>query len=238
MSSSVPTRRPSIWPEVIYAVMAGTLFIAGFYIAFYVAPLLRHSGLPWWSQKIFYLHLPVAWGALSGLSIVLVGSVAYIWSEKQGWDSLAVAAAECCFLFGTMVLLTGPLWAKPSWGVFWKWEDPRLMSFLALWLVLGAYFMLRAFGGVGRSIKMACAAMGIIGAFSVPFVYLSVKLWRSLHPMLSPKDIDSRVRLAVWVCVASFFFLFLLLMRIRRRLEQQRQRLHELSLRAQELEAA
>jgi len=222
--------------DLLWAILAMGFMAYGLYKVFYASPLLKHTGLPWWSQKIFYIHLPAAWGSLAGLLLVFAGSVGYIWSEKEKWDTLAVAAAEVCFLYGLLVLITGPLWARPSWGIFWKWEDPRLMSYLALWLILGAYFLLRAYGGKGRGIRMASAALGVIGTFSVPLVYMSVKLWRSVHPMVKNKDMDASVRSTLWICLLAFTFLFILLVRVRRRLEEQQNELHHMTLKIQELE--
>jgi heme exporter protein C len=209
----------------------GGLLGLGLYLAFYVAPVLRpetYGGMPWWSQKIFYVHLPAAWGGLGGMLLVLIGSVAYLRTRDAAWDAFAVGAAEACFLYGTLVLTTGPLWARPSWNTYWKWEDPRLMSFLALWLVMAAYFVLRHYGGRGMQIRVAAAAMGIVGALSVPFVYYSVKLGRSLHPMLKTEEVDSRIRLTVWVCNFAFFFFFVFLMRWRQRLALQDEQIERL----------
>lgn len=220
MENKHSSRKIGFDPILLFFSLA--FLASGLYMAFYYAPLLRHTGLPWWSQKIFYLHLPAAWGGLGGMLLVFIGSVAYLRTRKESWDAFAVGAAEGCFLYCTIVMTTGPLWGRPSWNTYWKWEDPRLMSFLALWLVLAAYFVFRRYGERGNQVRVASAALGIVGALSVPFVYLSVKLGRSLHPMLKVDEIDSRVRLTVWVCNFAFFFLFLYIMRWRRKLELQR----------------
>lgn len=228
---TLPKESPSVTVNTALALAASLCFGVGLYMAFYYAPVLRHNGLPWWTQKIFYVHLPAAWGGLSGLLLVLIGSVGYLLTRKERWDSFAVASAEICFVYAIMVLTTGPLWARPSWNTFWKWEDPRLMSFLALFLLLGAYQLQRMYGASGHPKRVASAALGIIGALSVPFVYYSVKLGRSLHPMLKVKEVDPRIRITLWVFLFAFFFLFVLLFRIRRRLEEQRNRVDELMLR-------
>lgn len=226
MSSRPSSQAFSI--DYLLLLLSITCLSLGLWMAFFYAPLLRHTGLPWWSQKIFYIHLPAAWGGLSGMFLVLIGSIAYLRTRNERWDAFAVGAAEICFLYGTIVMSTGPLWARPSWNTYWKWEDPRLMSFLALWLVLAAYFVFRSYGGRGHQVRVAAAALGVVGAISVPFVYLSVKLGRSLHPMLKVDEVDSRVRLTVWVCNLAFFFLFLFLMRWRRQLELQRNHIDHL----------
>ncbi|TNE44044.1 MAG: hypothetical protein EP343_30280 [Deltaproteobacteria bacterium] len=202
--------------------LSGLFFAVGLYMAFYYAPLLKHNGLNWWSQKIFYLHLPAAWGSMIGLVLVLVGSVAYFVTRKESWDSYAVAAAEPCLLFATFVMLTGPLWGRPSWNTYWKWDDPRLMSYFALWLLLIAYFMLRSFSEDGELKRSTSAALGILGAISVPFVYLSVRMGNTLHPRPNKMQIGGKVWITTYVFLGAFVFLFWLIFRVRRRLEEQR----------------
>lgn len=203
-------------------VLSGVTFAVGLYMAFYYAPLLRHNGLKWWSQKIFYIHLPAAWGSMIGLVLVLVGSVAYFMTRKEKWDSFAVAAAEPCLLLATLVMVTGPLWGRPSWNTYWKWDDPRLMSYFALWLLLIAYMMLRAFSEDGDLKRSTSAALGILGAISVPFVYASVRMGNTLHPRPNKMQIGGKVWLTTYVFLASFVFLFWLIFRVRRRIEEQR----------------
>jgi heme exporter protein C len=221
--------------DLLFLGLTAVLLVAGITMSFYYAPLLKHQGADWWSQKIFYIHLPSAWGALGGLLLVLTGSVAYLSRRSLKWDTFAVAASEICFVFASNVLITGPLWARPSWGTAWDWQDPRLMSFLALWLLLGAYFLLRTFGLQGAQVRVASATLGIIGALSVPFVYAAVK-FSALHPPPSKMRVGLDVRLTVWVCNFAFFFFFLFLMRFRRRLEDQNNRLHRLKMKVQEIE--
>ncbi len=215
--------------DLIMVLLSGVLLAVGLYMVFYYAPLLKHNGLPWWSQKIFYIHLPVAWGSMSGFILVFIGSVAYIITRKESWDNFAVGAAEACLLFATLVLVTGPLWGKPSWNTYWKWDDPRLMSFFAMWLLLVAYQILRMYTEEGESKRLTSAAIGILGSISVPFVYLSVKFGNTLHPRPAKMQIGSKVQITTWVMLLAFFFVFLLFFRIRRRLEGQRNRLYRLN---------
>lgn len=222
--------------DAALAVLAGGLLCVGLYMAFYKAPLVSHSGLHWWSQKIFYIHLPAAWGALSGLLLVLIGSIAFLLTRRVRWDSFAVGASETCFVYATLVMIVGPIWAKPSWGVYWDWQNARLMSFFALWMLLGAYFVLRNYGGADRQLRVATASLGIIAALSVPFVYLSVKVGAPVHPRPDEVEVSRWAWITVHVCNVSFFFLFLLLMRIRRRLEEQKDQLKQIKMRLQELE--
>ncbi|HAA59035.1 MAG TPA: hypothetical protein DCE42_30050 [Myxococcales bacterium] len=222
--------------DLLLGVLATVSFCVGMWFVFYKAPLLKLNGMPWWSQKIFYIHLPCAWGSLSGLLIVLIASIGYLVTRKESWDTLAVAATEICFIFATGVLITGPLWAKPSWNTFWNWGDPRLMSFFALWMILGAYFLLRNYGDSGEQVRVASASLGIIGALSVPFVYLSVRFAPGFHPNPNKMQFDLWVRITVHTLNFSFLFLFLLLMRVRRRLEENRNLARRIKLHCDELD--
>lgn len=217
--------------DVALGLLSGISLGVGLYLAFYYAPLLKHNGLPWWSQKIFYIHVPAAWGSMFGLVFVLMGSVAFFKTRKPAWDHVAVAASEPCLLFATLVLVTGPLWAKPSWNTYWKWDDPRLMSFFALWLILVAYHVLRSFSEEGEGKYLTSAALGILGSLSVPFVYFSVRMGHTLHPKPSRMEMAIEVRITTWVFLLSFALLFVLIYRFRKRLEQQRYRLQQLTQR-------
>ena len=123
-------------------------------------------------------------------------------------------------LFGAIVLVTGPLWARKAWGVWWQW-DVRLTSSLMGWMVAWAYLLVRKYGGPGSD-KLA-AGLALFGMANVPFVYISVNYWRTIHPATSvvptlPVDMG----LALWFSVACFLLLFVLLLRLRVHLEEQR----------------
>ncbi len=207
--------------------MGSAIFLGmGLIAIFYYAPLLKYNGLPWWSQKIFYIHLPAAWGGMAGLFLVLIGCVGYILTRDKRWDALAAAAASPSLLYSTLVLVTGPLWAKPSWNTYWKWDDPRLMSFFAFWLILIAYQMLRVFSEDDEAKRLSSAALGILGSLAVPFVFLSIKLGRSLHP--KPVEFDPKVGFTVLLNLIAFFLLFAAMVKINYRREILQQKLFEL----------
>src|SRR5438552_561532 len=133
-------------------------------------------------QKIFYFHVP-AWMAMyAGIAVCGVASAVHLFKSRPAADRLAVAAAELIVLFGAIGLVTGPLWGRKAWGVWWQW-DARLTMALLLELVFIAYLLVRAYGGPGSD-KLA-AAVGIFGAAVTPFVYFSVNIWRTVHPVNS-----------------------------------------------------
>lgn len=132
-------------------------------------------------QRIFYVHVPSAWVSYLGFAIVFIASIAYLRTGARRWDLLAHAAAEVGVVFCTLVLITGPIWARPVWGTFWQW-DARLTSSLVLWLTYVGYLFLRSLatdpGRAGRS----AAVLGIVGFINVPIVHFSVYWWQTLHP--------------------------------------------------------
>jgi heme exporter protein C len=179
-------------------------------------------------QKIFYYHLPSAWIFLVSAIVCGVASARFLLSGSPRQDRLAYAAAELTVLFGAIVLVTGPLWARKAWGVWWQW-DVRLTSSLMGWMVAWAYLLVRKYGGPGSD-KLG-AGLALFGMANVPFVYVSVNYWRTIHPATSvvptlPVDMG----LALWYSVACFVLLFVLLLRMRVRLEEQRATLDALYL--------
>jgi heme exporter protein C len=132
-------------------------------------------------QRIFYLHLPAAWVAFLGFGIVALCSAIYLWLGDPRLDTAARAAAEGGMYFTTIVLTSGPLWAKLAWGTWWTWE-PRLTLTLLLWFIYLGYFLVRnATDNVERGKRFA-AVVGIVGALNIPLIHVSVLWFRSLHP--------------------------------------------------------
>jgi heme exporter protein C len=133
------------------------------------------------AQKIYYIHVPAALSAYLALFVVAVTSVIYLWLKDERSDRLAESAAEAAFLFTTAVLITGPLWGKPIWGTWWTW-DARLSLTLFLWFLTVAYLVMR--GAIEDQAMRArfSAVLGVLAALLVPFIHLSVYLFRTLHP--------------------------------------------------------
>jgi heme exporter protein C len=170
--------------------------------------------------KIFFFHMPSAWIFLLGAMVSGVYSAMYLFGRKPEADWKAFAAAELTFVFGLLTLLTGPLWARKAWGVWWVW-DARLTSSLLVWMIFGAYLLLRRYGGPGSD-KLS-AAMALFGMATVPFIFVSVNYWRTLHPQTSVvPSLPVSMGGPLWFCFVAFFLFFLLLMQMRVRLERQR----------------
>ena len=160
------------------------LGLAGIMLA--VAPWII-DGAPYEStmglvQKIFYFHMPSAWLFLVAAIIAGVMSGVFLFRKKRSADAWALAAAELAVVFGIITLVTGPLWARKAWGIWWVW-DARLTSSLILWMIFVAYLLLRRYGGPGSD-KLG-AGMALFGLANVPFIFVSVNVWRTLHPPTS-----------------------------------------------------
>jgi heme exporter protein C len=179
-------------------------------------------------QKIFYFHVP-AWMAMyAGIAVCGVASGVYLFKSRPAADRLAVAAAELIVLFGAIGLVTGPLWGRKAWGVWWQW-DARLTMALLLELVFIAYLLVRAYGGPGSD-KLA-AAVGIFGMAVSPFVYVSVNIWRTVHPLNTVvPTLKAGMFGPFWFCAAAFLLLFTLLLTLRMNLAEEQAMLDDLYL--------
>ena len=178
--------------------------------------------------KIYFFHMPSAWMFLVAAITAGVASARFLFFKKQSADGWAMAAAELTVLFGAFTLVSGPLWARKAWGVWWQW-DPRLTSSLVLFLMFVAYLLLRRFGGPGSD-KLG-AGMAIFAIANVIFVWVSVNYWRTIHPPTSVvPTLPVEMGIPLWFCVIAFTLLFIVLLRLRARLEHQRARVEALYL--------
>ena len=157
----------------------GVAGLAGVYLlALNFTPVEARQGL---AQKIFYVHVPAAWSALLAFSLVGIASMLYLWLQDPRLDRFAAASAEVGVAFSGIMLTTGPIWARPIWGTWWTW-DARLTLTLFLFFLFVGYLALRA--AVHDPVERArfSAVVGILGMLLVPFIHLSVYLFRTLHP--------------------------------------------------------
>lgn len=204
----------------IFALVTLPLIALALYMALFYAPREATMGD---AQRIFYFHVPSAWIGFLAFFVVFVASILYLVKGEARWDALALASAEIGVVFTTLVLLTGPLWAKSAWGAFWTW-DARLTTTLILWVIYVAYLMLRSAADSRRMARLA-AATGIIGFLNVPLIYVSVVWWRTMHPSLVISEsggLDPAMRLTLMVALASFTALYGWLLLARTHLEQKR----------------
>ena len=164
--------------RIMYWIITAVLFAAMIVVVFTYTPVEQSMGLV---QKIFYVHLPVAINTFVAALIVFVASIGYLWSRQLWWDDLAAAAGRVTVLFCAVVLLTGMIWAKSAWGVWWTWS-PRLTFSLVLLLLYVVYVIIRPSIDSPQRRAVICAVYGIVAFLDVPLVYLSVKLMPDIHP--------------------------------------------------------
>lgn len=218
-------------PPLFHALIAlcGLGFVAAPYLVFRVAPTEVAQGL---IQKIFYFHVPCAWAMFLAALLTAVGGIAYLFRRRRWGDELGAAGAELTVLFGLLVLITGPLWARKAWGSYWVW-DVRLTTVLLLFLIYCGVLVARRFAGTAG--RRVAAGLAIFGAADVPLIYISVKLWRTIHPETTVvRSLPAGMLAAFAVSLAVFTALFVALLWIRLRLERSRGQLDELALAAAE----
>ena len=167
-------RSPANWLLTVGEV----LMAVNLYLIFAVAPTEAVMGDV---QRIFYIHVPMAIMSFLAFAVVFVASIVYLANRSEKWDRVAHAAAEVGLVFVSLALITGIIWARPVWGVWWTW-DPRLTTTLILWLIYAAYLMIRSYAPNRARGAVYGAVVGIVGFVDVPIVYFSVNWWRSLHP--------------------------------------------------------
>ena len=183
-------------------------------------------------QKVMYFHAPSGMVMLMSGLVAGIASGIFLWKKNRGADHVALAAAELTAVYGAIVLASGPLWARKAWGVWWQWDARLTMSFVG-WLIALAYLVLRKYGGPGS--EKLSAGLALFGAANVPFIYLSVNIWRTIHPQTTvAATLPPSMAGPFWFCVAAFFLFYTLLMTARVRLERQRASLDDLYLAAED----
>jgi heme exporter protein C len=206
------------------ALVCGLMFAAS-PVVIALAPYAAREGL---AGKIFYYHMPSAWMFLTASIVCGVASTRFLTTGNARHDRTAWAAAEMVVLFGLITLVTGPLWARKSWGTWWVW-DARITSSLVGWMIAWAYLILRKYGGPGSE-KLA-AGLALFGMANVPFIYISVNYWRTIHPATTVvPTLPVSMGGPLWFCVTAFLLLFVLLVKLRTRVAEQAARLDALYL--------
>jgi heme exporter protein C len=186
------------------------LMLAALYMIFVYVPTEANMGVV---QRIFYFHVPLAWLAFFAFFIVFLSSIFYLVKRDQKWDRLASSSAEVGVIFTTLFLISGSLWAKPAWGVWWTWE-PRLTSALVLWLIYIAYLLIRSYVANKEQGARFSAVIGIFGFLDVPIVALAITLWRTEHPspLIFEGGLAPSMLLTLIVCIFAFTALYFVLL--------------------------
>jgi heme exporter protein C len=199
---------------IIFGLILLALHFANLFLITVYAPLESTMGL---IQKIFYYHVPVAWAAFLAFFFNFLGSVLFLIKKDEKYDSLAKAAAETGLMFIILVLITGPIWARFTWGMYWTWE-PRLTTSFILFILYLGYVLLRRFGGEGERIARFAAVLGIIAFLDVPLVYFSMHWWApeiSAHPRSIGLSAEMKTVFFISLGIFTLTALFLLWERYR-----------------------
>ncbi|SKA70880.1 heme exporter protein C [Paucidesulfovibrio gracilis DSM 16080] len=169
-------------------------------------------------QKIFYLHLPLAWWALVSFFTVFAASILFLWKRSEVWDDLAGAAAEVGVLFSGLALVSGSIWARAEWGHWWLW-DPKLTTALIMWYVYAGYLVLRASPLGGERRQIVAAVLGVVAFLDVPLVFFATRLWGGVHPADTARKASGMTGSmwhTVFVGLAAFGVLWLVFLLARR----------------------
>jgi heme exporter protein C len=216
-------------------VASGVLMLAALYMALVWAPDAANleAAAERYAQRIFYFHVPAAWIGFLAFIVAAIVAVLYLITRNQRWDVWGLASVEVGLTFFTMVMLSGPIWAKPTWNVWWTW-DPRLTISTICWLLYIGYLMLR--GAVEQPERQArfAAVYALMAAISVPINWMAIRWWRTIHPaVVAPGNnteamggfgMSDNIRLTLLFCLFAFTVFYITLMYHRIQLENLKRR--------------
>ena len=209
--------------KTILFVASFTLILVTIYMVFMWVPTEQNLGV---SQRIFYVHVPLGWIGMVSIFVVGIASVIHLITRINLWDAIAYSAAELGVIFATLILVTGAIWAKPVWGVWWSW-DPKLTTTLILWFVYVGYLMVRSFSTPGSQGRRYASVVALLGAIDAPIIYLASIWWRTAHPNLNigplaaaDSDLDGKMYITFFVSLITFtvFYVYVMLERIQMRI--------------------
>ncbi len=193
----------------IAGITALLLLAVGLYLGLFWAPPERLMGDVY---RIMYIHFPSWIGTGAGYLTAFVASIVYLKTRELSYDHIALAGAEIGLVFNVTGLITGALWGRPTWGVYWTW-DPRLTTTAIMAITFAGYLVLRAFMEDPEARARVASLVAIVGFVNVPIVYYSVRWWRTLHqPQSSPETVDMPIVWALRTMMLAFLLLFLFLL--------------------------
>jgi len=217
--------RKDAWLWVLGILAFAGILVAGYLALIYAPPAEGFVGQAEPAQRIFYFHVPAAWTGFLAFSVTFVASIAYLWKGGRKWDILAACSAEIGLVFTTMVVVTGPIWAKPTWGVWWTWSDPKLVTAAILWLIYFGYIMLRRMVEDDARRARFSAVLGIIGFVDVPIVFGAARWWGQsvAHPIVVSGggfDVAPKMLTALMFSLAVFTVMYVVILTLRVRTER------------------
>jgi len=197
---------------LVTAIICAIGFPVVLWFTFYGTVLADHPSL-YFNQKIFYFHVPTAFIMFASVFTCGIYSILFLKKRKPEHDDIANASAELGVVFGAIVLITGMTWGKASWDVWWQWEA-RLTTALLLWMIMLAYVLVRKYGGPGA--ERLGAGLGVFAMLDVPLIYISVHIWRTVHPKTSVvPGLQGKMKIAFWLGVLTFIAFYILLLKAR-----------------------
>ncbi|HTM19683.1 MAG TPA: cytochrome c biogenesis protein CcsA, partial [Kofleriaceae bacterium] len=189
-------RHKLFWPVLA---VCGVLFPLTLYLIFHWAPIDQKL---LFSQKIFYWHVPNAMMLFATVFVCGIASILYLRKRKPEWDDVAGAAGALGVMLGAITLVSGSIWGRAAWGVWWQW-DQRLTTSLLLWMLMVGYVLVRTYGGAGS--ERLAAGLAIFAMADVPLIYLSVFIWKTVHPKASVvPTLGAHMRVTFWLSVLLF----------------------------------
>jgi len=197
----------------LLTLLSAVAIIAALYLVFLVAP---REALMGDLQRIFYFHVASAWVGFFAFGVTLLAGIAYLRRADRASDIVGSCSAEIGVTFTVMAVITGSIWAKPTWNAWWPWQqEPRLILVTVLLLIYLAYFMLRAFLADDEQKARFAAVYGIVAFASVPLTFLSVRWWQGLHPVVFERESSGLTPQMLWVflfCLLAFTLLYFALL--------------------------
>jgi heme exporter protein C len=212
-----------MWKRAMIGAFVLFLVGAAAYASFFIAPEEKTMHV---LQRIFYFHAAAAWAGMTAFFVCFVANLLYVWRREEKWDALGISSAEVGLAFITVVLITGPIWAKPAWGIYWTW-DARLTSTFVLWLLYISYLLLRTLIEEPDRRALLSALFGIFAFIDVPIVFGAIRWWRTQHPapviMGGPGSyLDPTMKKVFFFSVLAMHALMVFLIAERYRLEKLR----------------
>ena len=198
-----------------FIILSAAVMLGSLYMALVWAPTEITLGD---SQRIFYLHIPLAWLGMLSVIILAIFSITYLITRDIKWDNLAYSTAELGFVLITLVLVTGMIWSKAEWTVWWTW-DPKLTTTVILWFIYLSYVMLRKYGPSDLRGASYGAVLGIIGAIDVPMIYMAANWWSSAHPELNigplsdqSSNVNSEMMTTLLISLFAYTMLYVIIL--------------------------
>ena len=199
---------------LILIALTAAAMVVSLYLVFVYVPTERTMGIV---QRIFYFHVPSAWVGFLAFLVAFIAGIAYLMRRQWRWDAIGTVSVEIGIVFSTIALVTGSLWARPTWNTWWTW-DPRLTTTLILWIYYVSVLLLRQMVESEERQARFSAVLSIVGFINVPIVFLTIRLWRTIHPVLFTSEgfsLEPSMLLTMLVSLLTFTLLYLCLLWVR-----------------------